>query len=95
MMEWHHLYVSDTDEAKRIATQIHQAIFALMAIGIMDAAAFSKIDDERTGTHFYFSPKAHPAAKSFCAKPCSVAPSRKEIGGLLFGDQTVVNRLFL
>lgn len=94
-MNWHHLYVADTDNAKRTAEQIHQAIFALVAVGAMDAAAFSKIDDERAGTHFFFSPQAEKPALAFGAAPCKTPESRQEVGGLLFGDQTVVNRLFL
>ena len=92
---WHHLYVEGTDRAYGVSTAIHRAMFILLAAGEKDAAVFSKINDEHSGTHFYFSPQAEQVAAAFNATPCDTPPLRQEVGGLLSGEQTVINRLFL
>jgi len=92
---WQHLYVSGTEKAHQLSGEIHDAVFALMATGLKDAAVFSKLDDERDGTYFYFSPQAERIAMTFGAKPCERSPLRQEVGSLIGGDQTVINRLFL
>lgn len=92
---WHHLYVEGTDRAFDVSTAIHKAIFVLLAAGVKDAAVFSKINDEHSGTHFYFAPQAQVIAVAFKASPCDTPTSRQEVGGLLCGEQTVINRLFL
>lgn len=93
MSEWHHLYVAGTDNAADVTTQIHQAIFALMVAGAKDAAAFSRIDENRAGTHFHFTPQAKSVAVAIGASPCKTPPSHEQIGNLLFGDQTIIERL--
>lgn len=93
MTGWHHLYVVDTDSAARVAELIQEGIFALMAAGKMDAAAFSRIDENRAGTHFHFTPQATSIAVAIGASPCKTPPSHEQLGGLLFGDQAIIERL--
>lgn len=91
---WHHLFVEDPDKTMAMAESIHRAMFAFLAVSKdLDAAAFSRIDQDTGGVHYFFSPAAERVAKKYGAMPCE-DPSMQEAGGLLFGDQTVIKRLY-
>lgn len=76
------------------AESIHKDMFALLATSKnLDAAAFSRFDEQTGGVHYYFSPAAELVAKIHNATPCE-KPSKQNVGGLLYGDQTVVTRFY-
>lgn len=91
---WHHLYIDHPDDAHIATGTIQKSASAVMlATGNKNVAVFSRIDDEKPGMHFYFSPAASSVARGCGAATCG-KPAKEEVGSLLFGDQTVIPRLF-
>ena len=90
---WHHLYINDPTTALSVSRQMMDEHFVLFtAIQNRDCAIFSRIDDTG-GMNFYFTPSASSVAKIHGASPCE-QPSRQDVGGLLYGDQTIITRLY-
>jgi len=93
-MTWNYKYIDDPSAAYAESTRYLSAMTAVLLLPVaQDAAIYSRADDVTGGMHYYFTPAASNVASKFGACPCS-KPSRSEIGGLLVGDQTLINRLY-
>jgi hypothetical protein len=91
---WYYLYIDDPNTAFVESSKFMEAILALMATsGNNDTAVFSRLDKHKGGVHYYFTPSAKAVAVAYGASPCE-KPSTQEVGGLLAGEQTVIDRLF-
>ena len=91
---WHYLFIENPANTLATAESIHKGMFALLATSKnLDAAAFSRFDEQTGGVHYYFSPAAEIVAKAHNATPCE-QPSKQDVGGLLYGDKTVVARFY-
>jgi hypothetical protein len=90
---WYYLYIDNPNEAFMQASKFMEAIFALRVSGNKDAAVFSRLDEYTGGVHYYFTPSAKSVAVAYGANPCE-KPSKQEMGGLLVGDQTIIDRFF-
>lgn len=90
---WHYLYIEEPNTALAESRKFMEAIFALIAAtGNNYVAVFSRLD-KTGGVHYYFTPPAKAVAVAYGASPCE-RPSKQEAGGLLVGDQTLLDRLF-
>lgn len=93
-MTWHYKFIEDPSTAY---SETHLYIAAMQLLQITNphnnAAIFSRIDQELGGVHFYFTPEASSVAKKFNAEQCEM-PTKSIIGGLLVGDQTLIDRLY-
>ena len=92
-MSWHHLAVDDEVANIRIADAAKQAGLAAMLAGKSDEVDISS-RRERGGTvmHFYFSPSVAAIGRAHGASPCG-KPTLEQAGGLLLGNQGVLQRL--
>jgi hypothetical protein len=91
---WFHLYIDDPTEAYSASNKIMDQHFALLVATRNESlCVFSRLDTETGGVHIYFAPGTELIAKKHNAKPCE-RPSRQESGGLLCGNQTVIESLF-
>lgn len=91
---WHYRYIDDPKEAFLTSHKFMDAVWWSAAIrGLPDVAVFSRFDEETGSVHFYFSPQTQAVAISHGASPCE-KPSRQNLGSLLAGDQTLIDRLF-
>lgn len=93
-MQWFHKYIDDPSAAFSECDRYQAAMEALFLLsGTRDAAIYSRLDNASGGVHYYFTPTAKRVATSFNATPCQ-KPSRDEIGSLLVGDMTLIDRLY-
>jgi hypothetical protein len=93
MSSWHYLYIDDPTQALLTSRRFADAVYwADIASRSGDAAIFSRVDDDG-GMHYYFTPAAQAVAEAFGAAACS-KPDRKDLGGLLVGDKTLITRLY-
>ena len=91
---WHYLYIDDPNTAYFESKRFMEAVSAHMSTsGDNDIAVFSRLDKQTGGVHYYFTPLAKAVAVAHGASPHE-KPSKQEAGGLLIGDQTVIDRLF-
>ena len=89
---WYYLFSENNITTTTI--DIQESLFVLSAATKnSDLALFSKYDIDTGNVHLYFSPGTESVAKSFGAIPCG-KPSTDQVGKIIFGDQTLVNRLF-
>jgi hypothetical protein len=90
---WYHLYIEEPDTALALSRKFMEAVIALIAVSDNnDVAVFSR-NDKTEGVHYYFTPPAMAVAVAYGASPCE-RPSKREAGGLLVGDQTLLGHLF-
>ena len=89
---WFHLYDDGVDSSYRLSGLLQEQALALTMIK-QNVSVFSSLDRQTGGTHFYFPPEAKNLAIQHGADPCE-KPSKEKIGGLLFGDQTLLDRLY-
>ena len=94
-MEWHHKYIDNPTLALVESRQYMDAITPFFAVqeNQRTCAIFARLDEETGGVHYYFTPAAKPIAIAFKAEPCN-KPTKSEIGSLLVGDSTLINRLY-
>ena len=92
-MSWHHLAVDDENTALRIGDEAMRAALDVMR-GSTDSevAISSQRGIGETVMHFYFSPAVAAIGRSHGASPCG-KPTLEQAGGLLIGNQGVLQRL--
>lgn len=92
-MTWYYKYIGDPTEAFSASNLYMDAMeLAQFTNRNDDAALYSRLDRRTGGVHFYFTPEASLEAINFNAQVCAT-PTLDDIGGLLIGDQTLINRL--
>lgn len=91
---WHYLYIRDSKKAQRISEEFMEKVWWCNATqSHADAAVFSRFDSAEDGVHYYFTPLATVVAVKYGATPCE-KPSRENLGKLLSGEQTIIERLY-
>ena len=92
-MSWHHLAVDDENAALHIADETKKAaLVAMFGPQGKEVAISSSRAVGETVMHFYFSPAVAAVGRAHGASPCG-KPTLKQAGGLLIGNQGVLQRL--
>lgn len=96
MNKWRELIIGDIGDGALVSSKASAAMARfVMAGGSCDAALFSKTSNQENSMRLLFTPQAKIVALSFGATECETPQSHAEIGGLVFGDQSILDRLNL
>lgn len=92
-MSWHHLAVDNENTALRIADDAKKsALVVMLGPRSNEVAVSSSREPVGTVMHFYFSPAVAAIGRAHGASPCG-KPTLEQAGGLLVGNQGVLQRL--
>lgn len=90
---WYYLFIENSSSDSLVSDIKTAVCDLLIASTNKNVAVYFRDDSHKNGTHLYFTPATQSIALAYGASLIE-KPIRNDLGSLLSGDQSVIDRLF-